>query len=113
MLSKFILDENIPRSVYRYLRSKGCKVEYVPRSISDIQVIRLAVRDKAILITRDSDFANPLLYPPEKLYGIIVLKIHPPIPIEIIKALETVLDIIKDFRGKTVVVYKDKIEVIE
>ena len=83
----------------------------VPRSISDIQVIRLAVRDKAILITKD--FANPLLYSSEKLFGIIVLKIHPPIPIEIIKVLETVLDIIKDFRGKTVVVYKDKIEVIE
>ena len=50
MLSKFILDENVPRSVYKYLRSKDYKVEYVPKSISNSQVIQLAMREKATLI---------------------------------------------------------------
>jgi len=71
------------------------------------------VREKAIFITRDSDFANPFLYPPEKFYGIIVLKIHPPIPVDMVRSLEIVLKIIKNFRGKTIIVYKDSMEVIE
>ena len=44
---------------------------------SNGEIIALAKDKKAILITRDRDFANPTLYPPGSHAGIIVLRITP------------------------------------
>ena len=65
MLLRFLLDENIPCSVYRYLVAKGYKAEYVPRGAKNREVASLVKNKKLTLITRDSNFADPLLYPPE------------------------------------------------
>ncbi|MHA1593548.1 MAG: DUF5615 family PIN-like protein [Candidatus Baldrarchaeia archaeon] len=113
MSLKFLLDENVPISVYRYLlRIKNYEVEYVPRGSDDQKVAKLAKEKKAILITRDSDFANIVLYPPEEYYGIIVFRIHPPIPDDLIRALDRILEKIQNFEGKTIIVYRNRIEII-
>jgi len=112
-LSRFLLDENIPHSVYKYLVAKGYIVEYVPRGAKNREVASLAKNRKFTLITRDSDFADPLLYPPEEYYGIIVLRIHPPTPRNLIKALDKALTMFSSFKGKTLIIYHDRIETIE
>ena len=76
-------------------------------------MIKLADRRRAVLITRDSDFADETIYAPEEHYGIIVLRIHPPKPRDLVEVLESMLTVIKDFKGKIVVVYRDRIELIE
>ena len=83
---KFLLDENIPKSIMNFLKSKRIPVEYVPKGIKNNKVAEIAKEKKAVLMTRDSDFANMLMYPPEKFYGIIVFQIHPPKPESLIKA---------------------------
>jgi len=110
---KFLLDENAPHSVYRYLVAKGYTVEYVPRGAKNREVASLAKNKKLTLITRDSDFANPLLYPPREYHGIIVLRIHPPIPQKLVKTLDKALAMFGSFKGKTVIIYHDRIETIE
>ena len=35
MSYRFLLDENIPRSIYRMLRRKGFHAEYVPHGVDD------------------------------------------------------------------------------
>jgi len=110
---RFLLDENVPRSVFRYLKSRGYQVEYVPRGIDDNTMIKLADRRQAVLITRDSDFADETVYAPEEHCGIVVLRIHPPKPRDLVEVLESVLTIIKDFKGRIVIVYRDRIELIE
>ena len=64
MSYQFLLDENVPRSIYKLLKQKGFHVEYVPQGVDDRTVIRIARSKNLILITRDSDFADELRYPP-------------------------------------------------
>jgi len=110
---KFILDENVPRSIYKYLKSRGFDVDYVSGGIKNSEVARLAKESNAVLITRDWDFSNTTLYPPEEHHGIIILRIHPPLPEDLKNTLENVLKRIKKLEAKTIIAYKDKIQIIE
>ncbi|MBU7030465.1 MAG: DUF5615 family PIN-like protein [Theionarchaea archaeon] len=58
---RFLLDENIPRFVTRFLESERNYVDYVPKAAKNSSVAQLAKEKKAILVTRDSDFANTLI----------------------------------------------------
>jgi len=110
---KFLLDENIPKSIMNFLKSEGISVEYVLKGAKNNKVAQTAKEKKAVLITRDSDFANTLAYPPEKFYGIIVFQIHPPKPDLLIKALSDFMEEIDDFKGKLFVIGKEGFKVIE
>lgn len=110
---KFLLDENIPKSIMNFLKSKRVSVEYVPGGVKNSRVAKIAIENKAILVTRDSDFANTLVYPPEKFYGIIVLQIHPPKSELLVKALSNFMEEIDDFRGKLFVIDREGFKVIE
>jgi len=113
MSLKFLLDENVPYSTYRYLKSRGFKVSYVPSGIRNKEVAELAKKTGAVLVTRDWDFSNVMLYPPEKYNGIIILKIHPPLGKDLIRALENFLSVVKDLNGRTFIIYRDRIEIVE
>ena len=104
MSDSFLLDENIPKSVKKFLEGKGLSVDYVPKGAKDREVASLARENRAVLLTRDSDFANLVLYPPEDYFGIVVFRIHPPTPDKIVKALSALLDKVKDFQGKLYIV---------
>ena len=112
MSYQFLLDENVPRSIYRLLKQKGFHVEYVPQGVDDKTVIRIAKNKNLILITRDSDFTDELRYPPNTHPGIIALRIHPSLPRLMVERLIYVLERIKELNGKITVVYNDKIEII-
>jgi hypothetical protein len=73
----------------------------------------LALREGCILVTRDYDFANPISFPPKQFYGIIILHIHPPKAEKLIKEMESLLDKIKDFEGKLLIVKDGVIEIVE
>ncbi len=64
MSYRFLLDENVPRTIFKLLRQKGFHAEYVPQGIDDKTVIEIARERNLILITRDSDFVDELRYPP-------------------------------------------------
>lgn len=110
---KFLLDENIPSSVFKFLKIRGYKAFYVPKGAKDRDVAELAKREKAVLVTRDYDFANILLYPPQEFHGIIILKVHPPVAEKLISSMKSVLKATEDFRGKVFVVLEDRIRVLE
>jgi predicted nuclease of predicted toxin-antitoxin system len=42
----------------------------------DADLIEACRREGRALVTLDTDFANPLAYPPERYAGIIVLRMH-------------------------------------
>lgn len=113
MSFRFLLDENVPRSVYRYLESSGYDVEYVPSGADDRVVIGIARRKNLILVTRDSDFADEIHYPPESHPGIIVLRIHPAKPEIMVERLAYALHSVRDFHGKTMIIYNNRIELIK
>jgi predicted nuclease of predicted toxin-antitoxin system len=73
----FLIDENVRREVAKFLEGYG-EIAYVQKGASDSSVAEIAIAENRILVTQDKDFANQLVYPPEKFSGIIVIKIHPP-----------------------------------
>ncbi len=109
---QFLLDENVPRTIFKQLRQKGFHVEYVPQGIDDRTVIEIAKERNLILITRDSDFADELRYPPNSHPGIIVLRIHPSLPRVLAERLTFVLENVKELKGRITIIYSDRIEII-
>jgi predicted nuclease of predicted toxin-antitoxin system len=77
------------------LRQKGFSVkdarEVGTPGITDSRIIELARRDERILVTFDRHFANLLLYPLNSHYGIIRIRVHPPLLSDIIQSLENFL----------------------
>jgi predicted nuclease of predicted toxin-antitoxin system len=76
----FLIDANIPRSTKAVIETLGYDVadvrDILPPASPDSDVALLALKENRIIITRDLDFANIILYPPRKYPGIIVIKVH-------------------------------------
>ena len=89
---KFLIDANIPRSTKKIMQALGHEVadvrDILPPASTDVEVASLALNQNRIIITRDQDFANILLYPPERFPGIIVLKVRAMKPSEINNLIE-------------------------
>ena len=113
MSYRFLLDENIPRSIYRVLKEYGYYVEYVPKGVDDETVINIAREKNLVLITRDSDFADEMMYPPGSHPGIIVLKVHPTIPRLLSEKLLEALNRLENIIGKLIIINNYKVEIIE
>ena|SRR3989344_8943942 len=75
---KFILDANIPYST-KQIFPKSDKVFHV-RDIglaeaNDYEIIKRALKEGAVLVTRDLDFANIILYPVDTHCGVIAIRV--------------------------------------
>ncbi len=101
-----LLDEDVHIKVLRWLIEAGHDVIRVPSGLKNGRVIELARRETRVLITRDKDFANRLLYPPAQSSGIVLLRIHPPLLEKLIAALQLVLAKLPEteFTAKLVIV---------
>lgn len=89
---KVLADENIFPAIVDFLRQKGLDVADVREigfaGADDDKVFEVAKRGQRALIAFDRHFANILRYPPSSHYGIIVIRIHPPLLPKIFAALE-------------------------
>lgn len=75
----FLVDENLPRSITNVFQELGFKTEHVSnnpelRSQSDEDIFYYAIKNSAIIVTRDLGFANPFRFPLEKLTGLIIIR---------------------------------------
>jgi predicted nuclease of predicted toxin-antitoxin system len=95
-MTKLLVDENIPPAIVAFLRNKGFDVkevhEFAASGASDASVMELARRQKRTLVTFDKHFANILLYPLKSHYGVIRIRIHPPLLADILRALDDLLE---------------------
>ena len=110
---KFLLDENIPRAVKRFLGSEGFSAEYAPRGIANGKLSSLSRETKSVLVSRDSDFLNRSMFPPKEFSGIIVFVIHPPTAEKLVKALSSLLAEVKEFKGKLFIVGEEGFEAVD
>jgi len=79
---KILVDENVPQKIARRLRESGHQVEYATRSIEDKQILEIASKQNALLITSDKDFERLVLHERRPTFGIVLLRISARIPIE-------------------------------
>ena len=108
---RFLLDENIPRSVKRFLESKGFSAEYKEKGVKNSELLSIARKTGSVLVSRDKDFLETSLFPPKEYTGIIVFRIHPPKPEKLVRALSLLLSQAKEFNGKLFVVNEEGYEV--
>jgi len=75
---KFIIDANLPVSLGESLATKGHNVKYarnlLPVPATDEAIYQLACREKRIILTRDLDFGNIVVFDARKTGAIIVLR---------------------------------------
>ncbi len=107
---EFLLDENLPKSLWKALRAAGYPAARVIdeglRGKPDSTIFR-QVRSRAIIITRDKDFLKtPLFSPPHS--GIIVLKL--PKKTSVADLVLEVMNALKKLEGQDLV---NKVYIIE
>jgi predicted nuclease of predicted toxin-antitoxin system len=95
-MSKFLADENIWPAIIQFLRLKGFDVKDVYDlglvEAPDTEIMKVAQREERVILTFDKHFANILRYPLDSHYGVIRIRIHPPVFLHITQALEHFLN---------------------
>lgn len=90
-----MIDASLPRSTKTVIEALGHNAvdvrDILPPASPDADIALMALDENRVIITRDFDFANILLYPPEKYPGIIVLKVRALKPVEINNIIELFL----------------------
>lgn len=75
---KFIVDENVSLTVVELLKALNFTAipiasrEYT--GLKDEAIYAMALRENALIITRDHHFTNSIKFPPEKTKGIIYIR---------------------------------------
>jgi predicted nuclease of predicted toxin-antitoxin system len=81
---KFLLDENISKTVTRHLRDAGFDVVHILEIMfqgkPDEAIINRAIEENRIIITHDKDFGNLLRFPLQQHNGVIMMRFHNQIP---------------------------------
>jgi len=117
-MSRFVVDEDLPRSTSRTLKESGFDTLDVRdcglRGKSDEEVFAFAQREKAVIVTADLGFGNLLKFPIRSHSGIVV--VHFPNEVssselnrQIKAAIKSLAE--KDFKGNLIIVEPGKIRV--
>ncbi|MCZ7583606.1 MAG: DUF5615 family PIN-like protein [Deltaproteobacteria bacterium] len=73
-----VADESVDRSIVDSLRKAGHHVSYIAEqhaSISDSEVLKIANREKAILVTADKDFGEMIVRLKRLSEGVVLLRL--------------------------------------
>ncbi|MBI2576722.1 DUF5615 family PIN-like protein [Candidatus Woesearchaeota archaeon] len=76
---RILVDENLPYSVAIKLRGLSFHAEHVRDAglcgSSDKVIASYARNNKTVLLTRDLEFGNILLYPPASHHGLVIIRL--------------------------------------
>jgi predicted nuclease of predicted toxin-antitoxin system len=93
---RIVADENFPFPSVRAMRQMGIDILSIQQSFpgfSDTEVLRVAVREKRILLTFDRDFGDRIFHkgePPPP--GVVLLRFRPVSPLEPSEILPSILE---------------------
>lgn len=110
MSLKLLCDENIAGAVIAFLEREGYDAAQPVPSTPDEDIGAVLLHEKRVIVTHDSDFANILKFDPRKFFGIIRIKIDPPLNPVVIASLKRVLaayPTARRLRGRLIVALPD------
>ena len=111
---RVVLDENVSRGVSQSLAAMGISVlPGLPQGTDDGSVFQFIVKERAVLITRDYDFTNPIRFAVEKTQGIIYIHRG---NLASTQEIALVVNFLKkhsasEFKGKLVTLYPDSVRI--
>lgn len=78
-MARFLIDEDLPRGVARSAPARGVDAVHVVdaglRGAPDPGILAEAVSAGRSVVTADKEFANVIVYPPEKHAGVVLIRI--------------------------------------
>lgn len=90
---RFLIDESVRRSIGEFLKERNFDVKMIgldfKGGLSDKEVIKIAQREKRILITNDTDFGDLVFYFGYQLPGLILFRLQ-------LETKENVLNLLKE-----------------
>lgn len=92
------VDENIPLKIVQRLRSEGYRVEYVPRSLPDKEILAKALAENALILTYDNDFSRMVLDEGKSTAGIVTLRISFRVLVE--DAAQIIVEMLRRYKDK-------------
>lgn len=110
---KFLLDENVKTELYKFLESEGLDVVLAPRGFSNGKLAAMSKSEERILVTNDSHFTDSELFPEEKIFSIIWLRISQDKPESLLKEFSKLLKVKsspKDFEGFLITLEENDME---
>lgn len=115
---KFLADENVAPRVVEALRKEGFNVESIfERKLtgsSDEKILKLAKKEKRIILTHDKDFGNLIRQPYLSHGGVILLRLKNQSPQNVIRYLTPFLRKIKlnKIKGKLVIFQEGRVRIV-
>ena len=112
---KILADENINSKIVQYLIDKNIIVLSISEKwsgISDKEVLEIAIKENAILLTEDSDFGEWIFAHKEKCSGVIYIRYKNNELPDIMSSINKILTEYKEkLYGKFIVITKNKIRI--
>src|SRR3989344_4881799 len=96
---KFLLDENVRKRVQTFLVSKGYDAIFAPKEFSDKKLASMSLSEKRVVVTNDADFEDAVLFPKEKIFSVILLRVPQNDPDGLISSLSSLLEKQQKFEG--------------
>jgi predicted nuclease of predicted toxin-antitoxin system len=96
---KFLVDENVGRSIVEYLRNQGFDTKSVSElypSRDDAFIIEVAQKEKRIIITSDKDFGYLVYITKITPIGVILFRIKEESPDIKLKTIKSILKLPKE-----------------
>jgi predicted nuclease of predicted toxin-antitoxin system len=117
-LPKILTDENIPTSTIKWLKEKGFKAtrttEISLKGAKDSTIAEYAAKNNMTILTLDTDFAHIYHSIYKDKLTVIVIRVKPATPTNIIETLRAALKKIKidEVQNKLVIITKKRIRII-
>lgn len=118
-MARILVDENIPKSVQRWLEDLGHDVvrpsDVGLKGVKDNIIIEAAIGDGRVIVTLDLDFAEIYYGSTRDKIAVVVIRIHPPTPENIKNVLSKALkkiDLGRVTKG-LIIISRKKVRIIE
>lgn len=117
-MRQILVDENVPRSVFDWLKNKGFAVisvfEANMAGIKDLALAKYASKNNLTILTLDTDFARIYHTLMKGTLTVIIVRANPATPTNIIETLNVAQSKIKidQLEGKLAILSKKKIRII-
>ena len=117
-MPRILVEENVPVSVMKWLKRRGLSVTRVSevglKGAKDENIAKYAAENNLIVLTLDVDFAYIYYNVFRGSLTVIVVRVKPPTPLNIIEPLNTTLKKIKleELQKKLAIITKRKVRII-
>ena len=117
-MTSYLVDEALPRDLAAALRNAGISAtdarEVGLRSRPDDEILAFACSKRAAVLTADVEFGNPLRFPPENHFGVVLARFPPEVTVAtmvqgIVEGIQSLND--EDLTGSVVVLDPGRVRI--